>query len=77
MSFPIPFCLSSLQPVGQQHGKDEQQADDASLGIAGDVDQREAIADVEDDEDGKHDTRERARPAKNTDATEQNHRDNV
>ena len=39
----IPAVANHLHKVGNEHGKYEQYADDAGLGISGDVDQRHAI----------------------------------
>src|SRR5438093_6299829 len=73
---------SELGPRGgdegrHQHGKDEQCAEGSGLCVPRRVREREAVPKVQDNKNREDHTGHRSRAAKDTDATKQDHRDDV
>src|SRR2546430_9528586 len=63
--------------IRDEDGQDEQGADHPGLGVPRRVRECESVPKVQDDEDRKDHPGHRPRAAKNTDATEQDHRDDA
>src|SRR3954465_3901660 len=74
---PFPFAVDPLSYVRDQNREDQKSPDDAGLGIAGDVGQAHAVAEVENDEDPKSGPDQVPRSAEYADPAEQDHGDDV
>ena len=77
MLSPFPVTTLMSAHIRDQHRQDQQGSDHACLGVAGDVGETHAIAEVQDDEDRQADPDHIARTAENADAAEQHDGDDV
>src|SRR5918999_1899981 len=68
---------NAADEVRYEHRRDQERADDPGLRVGLDVGEPEAVAKVEDDQDGQGDADDRAGAAEDAHAPEQDHRDDV
>src|SRR3990172_8322976 len=66
-----------LPPIGDQYRQNQESADDARLGVAGDVDERHPISQIQDEQDRQSNADERSGAAENADAAQQHRGDDV
>src|SRR4051794_7011062 len=74
---PSPFVVDELRHVRDQDRKDQKGPDYAGLGIAGNIGQTHAVAEIQDDEDRQSDPHQVSRSSEYADPSEEDHGDDI